>query len=641
MAEVRMRTAKAGEVVVAVPSALLGSVAVAEGAEVAAGTVLATLVVMKMQTEVVAHAPLRILRWGPALAAALDPATYSFLPLPPDLTVPLAAGDVLFRFRLVAEVPLPPPAPSVPSSPAMSSPQAVGQAEEDRPWDAALLRMAEIRERALAMGGAAAVAKQHGKGKGDVRGRIATLVDDGSFVEIGSLAGALSRDGASFAPANFVCGRGRVGGRIVVVGADDFTVRGGHADGGVVRKQMMAEKMAYRLRLPMVRLLDGSSGGGSVASLLKLPATYVPPLPAFRTKVALLRRVPVVAVLLGPVVGFGAARAMASHCRIMVAGTSQLFVAGPPVVAAATGLPPPTKNELGGAAVAGANGSIDIVASSEDAAELRPALRTVIPGSRSASYNPFLILALVLDAGYDTAPAWLELGSGYGRSLRSGLGRVGGVPVVWLASDPRFDGGLLTALAAAKLKRAVQLAEVFGLPVISLVDQPGFNIGLSAEAEATILHGTEALVAVFEAAPRLAWLSIIVRKCYGVAGGALLDHSDHLRLAWPSGDWGSLPLEGGLQAAFKAVLAGQPAAAAEAQIAQWTADIERIRDPIRTATVAGIDEIIDPASTRQAILAWLECVEHIFPACGESRIDDETRMWADEAIMFSGMDAKL
>ena len=118
----------------------------------------------------------------------------------------------------------------------------------------------------------------------------------------------------------------------MVVGGDDFTVRGGAADASIGNKMGHAEKLARGLRMPMVRLVDGTGGGGSVKTIEQIGRTYVPANPAWDTITAMLGEVPVVGACLGPVAGLGAVRVVTSHFSVMVRGSSQLFVAGPPVV---------------------------------------------------------------------------------------------------------------------------------------------------------------------------------------------------------------------------------------------------------------------------------------------------------------------
>ena len=159
-------------------------------------------------------------------------------------------------------------------------------------------------------------------------------------------------------------GTGRLDGRKVVVGGDDFTVRGGAADASIVGKQIYAEQLANELRLPIVRLVEGTGGGGSVKTLETSGHTYVPVNPGWDYVVDNLSTVPVVAAGLGPVAGLGAARLCAAHLSILVEGTAQLFVAGPPVVSSGAG-EDVDKEQLGGSRVHARNGAVDLIAASE------------------------------------------------------------------------------------------------------------------------------------------------------------------------------------------------------------------------------------------------------------------------------------
>jgi hypothetical protein len=184
---------------------------------------------------------------------------------------------------------------------------------------------------------------------------------------------------------------------------------------------------------------------------------------------------------------------------------------------------------------------------------------------------------------------------GNGRSAVAGLARLDGWPVAVLAGDPYFYGAGWTADASQKVTRFVDLADTFHLPAVHLVDNPGFVIGVDAERAATIRHGARALAAVYQAT--VPWCSVILRKVYGVAGAA---HQNAARLkyrfAWPSGDWGSLPLAGGIEAAYKAQLeAADDPDAARAEIEQR---LDAARSPFRTAEVFMIEEIVDPRDTR-------------------------------------------
>ncbi|MGH2830147.1 MAG: acyl-CoA carboxylase subunit beta [Actinomycetota bacterium] len=491
-------------------------------------------------------------------------------------------------------------------------------------WEPDLEELRRREDLAKRMGGPEKVERQHAAGRLTVRERIDALLDPGSFHEVGALAGRAERDDAGeltdFRPANFVFGRGTIDGRPVVVGGDDFTVRGGAADAAIYQKQVHAERMAGELRIPIVRLIDGTGGGGSVRSLEHMGFTYLPFNPGWDLIVENLATVPVVALALGPVAGLGAARAVSAHYSLMVRGTSQLFVAGPPVVA---GLGENVDKEtLGGSAIHTRNGAIDDEVESEKEAFANTrrflsylpssvhalAQRTVtgddparrdewlidaVPKDRRTPYDMRRILDTVVDRD-----SFLEIGRRWGRSAITGLARLDGWPVAVLANDPMHYAGGWTAEASQKVVRFVDLADTFHLPVVHLVDQPGFVIGTAAEKAATIRHGARALAAIYQA--RVPWCSVIVRKAYGVAGAA---HQNHARLsyryAWPSGDWGSLPLEGGIEAAYKAEL--EASRNRDELLAEIRARLDAVRSPFRTAEAYLVEEIVDPRDTRRLL----------------------------------------
>jgi acetyl-CoA carboxylase carboxyltransferase component len=308
-----------------------------------------------------------------------------------------------------------------------------------------------------------------------------------------------------------------------------------------------------------------------------------------------------------------------------------VFVAGPPVVKAA--MPEaPDKEELGGSHIHARNGTVDNEVASEDEAldHVRrflsympssvwdaaprgevgddPARRaeeliSIIPRERRKAYDARRMVRLVLDEG-----SFFEIGRLWGRSLITGFGRLDGWPVGVLAGDPMHYAAGLTADASDKLTRFVDLCDTFHLPAVNFVDQPGFVIGTTAERASTIRKGSRALVAVYQAS--VPWISIIVRKVFGVAGAA---HGNaqklNYRYAWPSGDWGSLPLEGGIEAAFKRQLAEHPDPAAFRQELETRYNL--VRSPFRTAESFNIEEIIDPRDTRPLLCDWVDHAHHL------------------------------
>ncbi|MDQ1706191.1 MAG: hypothetical protein QOF18_2557 [Frankiaceae bacterium] len=497
-------------------------------------------------------------------------------------------------------------------------------------WDAELAELARRHELAAQMGGDERVTRQHDAGRLTVRERIDRLIDPGTWREVGTLTGTATYDdeGAliDLVPTNFVTGFGRVAGHRVVVAADDFTVRGGAADASIHEKQVLAERMAGETGVPLIRLIDGTGGGGSVKTLEDSGRTYVPYNPGWDHVVANLARVPVVACALGPVAGLGAARLVSSHVAIGVRGISQVFVAGPAVVEAGMG-ESVDKEALGGIDVVERAGTVDLVVDDEEAAfaavravlgylpssaaALPPrlddvgddpgrrdaTLRDLVPHDRRTPYDVRRLLATVCDTG-----SVLELGRRFARSTVTALARLDGWPVAVLASDPAFYGGGMTAEGADKMARFIDLAETFRLPIVHLVDQPGFIIGSTAERAGTIRHGARALAAVYQCT--VPWASVLIRRVFGVAGAAHRPHHRYTyRVAWPSGDWGSLPVEGGLEVAFKRMLA-EAGADAERLKAEIAERLETVRSPFRTAEAFLVEDVIDPADTRPLLTEW-------------------------------------
>ena len=208
------------------------------------------------------------------------------------------------------------------------------------------------------------------------------------------------------------------------------------------------------------------------------------------------------------------------------------------------------------------------------------------------------VLEHVLDRG---SP--FELGAAFGRPTVTCLARLGGRPVGVLASDPEHYGGGVSADAAEKTARFVDLCDQFRLPVVNFVDVPGFLIGTEAERAGTIRRGARGLFSVVQAT--VPWVSVLMRKVYGVAGAGHGDGSRlNLRFAWPSGSWGSLPLAGGLEAAYRRELAAAPDP--EALREEIATRLEAVTSPFRTAERFSVEEIIDPRDTRPILCDWAE-----------------------------------
>ncbi len=507
-------------------------------------------------------------------------------------------------------------------------------------WKRELEELKKREEFAEAMGGPDKLARQHGRGKMDARARLAALVDDGSFREIGKIAGKGHYDVddnlRGVTPAPFLFGKALINGRPVVATADDFTIRGGAADAGISRKMVQAEKMAHELKLPLIRMIDGTGGGGSVKTLEQIGATYIPAVPGWSDVVKNLETVPVVALALGPTAGLGAARTVASHYSIMVKGLSQIFAAGPAVV---DGLGESykgstnhsqAKEDLGGSGIHTRNGVVDDEAGSEAEAFARArhflsfmpehvgqlarrsnctdpvhrredALLTLVPREEKQVYSMRRCMEMVFDQG-----TVFEIGRMWGRACITALARLDGWPVMVLASDPSYLGGSWEAKTSEKVERFVKLANLFRLPIVHLVDNPGFMIGREAEMAGTIRYGVQAMNAIYRASVPLA--SIVLRRAYGIAGSAMSNaETFQYRYCWPSGDWGSLPIAGGLEVAYKSEL--EAAEDPEAELTAIRERLDKVTSPFRSAERFNVEDIIDPRNTRPLLcefagLAW-------------------------------------
>ncbi len=483
-----------------------------------------------------------------------------------------------------------------------------------------------------AMGGEEKVARQHHFGKLTIRERVDRITDPGSFREIGKTAGSATYDDEGnlvhLTPSNLVTGLAQINGRPVVVSGDDFTVRGGSNEATVPEKRNLAEGLAIDLRLPHVRLVDGMGGGGSVKTIEMAGRTYIPEVRGWELVVQHLSVAPSVSLALGSVAGIGAARVATSHYSVIVADVAQMMIAGPALVEWAS-LGEVSKEELGHADIHTANGAIDDVVATEDEAfeaaarflsylpdnawERPPwveptddpdradeSLLSIVPRDARRVYKMRTLLASVLDVD-----SFFEIGRRWGRSIICGLARLNGHPVAVFAEDPYVYGGAWTAEGCQKLIRLLDLASTFGLPVVHFEDCPGFLIGKESEEAGTIRHGSRALAALGQLSSPFA--CVVVRKAFGVAGAANKQPGTRsFRYAWPSGDWGSLPIEGGIEVAYKQELADSDDP--DGLLTEITDRLNRLRSPHRAAEYFEVEQIIDPRETRRHLCQWVDLV---------------------------------
>jgi len=492
------------------------------------------------------------------------------------------------------------------------------------------------RRLAEACGGPEAVAKQHASGKLTVRERIDRLLDAGSFREVGKLAGRTSYDKhgmlAAFEPAPYVMGLGRIDGRPVAVGGEDYTIRAGTGFGSDRRKGGQGgfvEDLAYEYRIPLINLVDGT--GGTVNTARRKGYTVVPGYgqDGFERSVDLMGIVPVVSAVMGTTAGGPSARALLCHWSIMVRGQSQIFAAGPPVVERAFGTKV-TKEELGGAKVsADTAGTIDNVAENEEDGfrqirrflsylpqnvwELPPrarcddpvdrcedALASIVPRSNRQAYDMRKLIELVVDRG-----SVFEIQPTFGRAVVTALARMDGYVVGVVANNPMF-GGIMDYKAARKQTHFVELADMFNIPLVFFADIPGFMIGRESEANAVLREGVRARYVGLQVGVPV--FTLLVRKCYGMAGGGVIDRRGlNFKIAWPSAEWGSLPLEGGVKAAYRREIEGAPdPAQREREIEE---ELRDLASPFRTAAAFAVEDLIDPRETRPYLCQFIEALQ--------------------------------
>ncbi len=488
-------------------------------------------------------------------------------------------------------------------------------------------------------GDAQRIARHRSQGKLTVRERIGILADPGSFEEIGALGGSTRYEGnklVSFTPKGAVTGICQVNGRKVVVTGGDATVgrREGESMGssgpGGARIQD-PQQLAMDWRLPFVRLID--SAGGSVATFEQIGRTYIPDGNVWSAVSArLLNTVPVVSAVMGSVAGLPAVDACLAHFNVMVKATSQAFPGGPPVVKAALGVDI-TKEELGGEQVlAYQSGTVDNVGATEkDALEMTrrflsympdsvwdmpPRLETnddparreeellsIVPRQKNRGYNAYRILKHVLDDD-----SFFEMTPHYGKSRITGFGRLNGFPVGVMINNPMFLGGSMDVAAGDKVYRFIQLLDTFHLPMVYFCDEPGFMVGLESQKQGILRAGARIVCTTCES--KMPWITIITRQVFGVAGqlhgrpGGM-----YKRLAWPSGSWGSMHIEGGTFAAYRREIEGSPDP--QAKLAEIEDRLKAIASPFRTAEAMGIEDLIDPRDTRPILCEFVEMAQRI------------------------------
>ena len=470
-----------------------------------------------------------------------------------------------------------------------------------------------------------AMAKRHAQGLRSARENIADLCDPGSFTEYGALAVAAQRSRRSAedliqsTPADgMVTGLGQVNGQSIVAMAYDATVLAGTQG---MRNHQKTDRMlgiALQNKLPVVLFAEGGGGRPGDVDMPIVAGLHVA---TFASYARLNGQVPVVGIAAGRCFAGNAALLGCSDVIIATKG-SNIGMGGPAMVEGG-GLGVFKPEQIGPSSVQHGNGVIDILvedevqavavarhylsffqgSAKEFAAPPALALRDVVPENRLRVYDTRAALQGIADVD-----SLLELRTGFGKGIHTALARLEGRPIGLLANNPLHLGGAIDADAADKAARFMQLCNAHGLPIVSLVDTPGFMVGPDTEATAQVRHVSRLFIAA--AHLRVPFLSVVLRKGYGLgamgmtAGGF---HSPLFTVAWPTGEFGAMGLEGAVRLGFKKELEAVPEGnERQAMYDQLVARQYDNGSAINMAATLEIDAVIDPADTRAWLLRGLQ-----------------------------------
>jgi acetyl-CoA carboxylase carboxyltransferase component len=484
-----------------------------------------------------------------------------------------------------------------------------------------------------------AVAKRHATGLRTARENIADLCDAGSFVEYGALAvAAQSRrrsadDLMRNTPADgMVTGIGCIHGQRVVVMAYDFTVLAGTQG---MRNHQKTDRMlgiALQNKLPVVLFAEGGGGRPGDVDVAIVAGLN---LATFASFARLNGRVPVVGVVAGRC--FAGNAALLGCCDVIIATAGSNIGMGGPAMVEGGGLGVFKPEQIGPSGVQHGNGVIDILVDNEAQAVAAArhylscfqgaqtewhappaeALRHVVPENRLRVYDTRAAMQGIADEG-----SLLPLRTGFGVGIHTALARIAGRPVGLLANNPLHLGGAIDADAADKAARFMQLCNAHGLPMVSLVDTPGFMVGPDIEALAQVRHVSRMFVAAGHL--RVPLLSVVLRKGYGLGAMAMTGGGFHETLAtvaWPTGEFGGMGLEGAVRLGYRKELEALPEGPErEALFEQLLAQQYDNGSAINMAATLEIDAVIDPAATREWLVAGLEA-GRVKPSDGSLAID--------------------
>jgi len=487
------------------------------------------------------------------------------------------------------------------------------------------------RERARLGGGEEKIAQQHERDKLTARERLALLIDDGTFTELGIHGGPhfsqRAMEGREAPADGVITGYGKIDGRLVAVAAYDFTVMAGSM--GVTGEMKVARmrELALGKRIPMVWLLD--SAGARIqeaAGSLFAGSGHL-----FREQVVLSGVVPQVAALMGPCAAGTAYIPGLADFVPMVKGRGSMALAGPHLTKAVTG-EDVTQEQLGGSRVhTRISGVGDLEVGSDEeciqaikdylshfpqSCEQPPPRREpsdpidrmeddlldILPDSPRQPYDMYEVIRRIVDDG-----EWFDLKPRWARTIVTCLARMGGRSVGIVANQPKHLGGILENDSSDKAARFINLCDAYGIPLLFLMDVPGFMVGTKVEQAGIIRHGAKMLYAVSRATvPKV---TVVIRKAYGAGYYVMCGkaYEPDLIVAWPSAEISVMGPEGAVNIIFRKQI--EASEDPDATRSEMIDGIRKSIDPYIAARNALIDDIIDPRETRPTVIRALEMAE--------------------------------
>ena len=472
-----------------------------------------------------------------------------------------------------------------------------------------------------------AVSRRHAAGRRTVREELDDLLDPGSLTEYGALALAGQRARRSLAELEqrtpgdgLITGLGRVAGRPTAVLAYDYSVMAGTQ--GVVG-HLKADRfldVVHRLRVPAVLFAEGGGGRPGDTDHPVVTGLHTT---SFTLWAGLAGVVPRVGIVGGHC--FAGNAALLGCCDVVIATRAATVGMGGPAMVEGGGLGTHTPEQIGPVDVQAANGVLDVVVA-DDAAAVRvakqvlgllagphpapgesgcadqSALRTVLPAERVRAFDPRDVLEVLADPG-----SVLELRAAFAPGMLTAFARLDGRAVGVIANDSRVDAGALTSDGCDKAARFLQLCDAFDLSVLSLVDTPGIMVGPEAERTGLVRHSSRLFA--LGATMSVPVVAVVLRRAFGLGAQAMMLGSARtplLTVAWPGAEMGAMGVEGSVRLARRRELEALPDDEARRRMVdQLVADLRAKGKAVPVATAFEIDDVIDPAQTREVVLSVL------------------------------------